>query len=183
MESIKSAQQDMRQAYYWGIAGVVASGSAWVIAGIVALVVSPIAGIVTLIVGGTLIFPSSVLLCKLLGRSGKHQRANPLAPLAIEGTLWMLFSIPIAVAAAYYSQSLFFPAMMLVIGGRYLTFTTLYGMKVYWLFGATLLLAGMLAAVAQAPVYAGALLGGVIEWVFAAIIALRYVRNSSQPLK
>ncbi|MDO3388692.1 hypothetical protein QWI17_22790 [Gilvimarinus sp. SDUM040013] len=172
MDSINLAQRDMRQAYYYGVPGVIASGTAWGVAGVVALAISPIAGIVTLIAGGTLIFPVSVVLCKCLGRSGKHEKTNPLAPLAIEGTIWMLFSIPVAVAAAYYSQSMFFPAaMMLVIGGRYLTFSTLYGIKTYWLFAAVLFAAGLLCAMLQAPVAIGALTGGLVEWFFAAVIA------------
>ena len=124
------------------------------------------AGIVTLLVGGMLIFPTSVLLSKLLSRSGKHSKENPLAPLAIEGTLWMLFSIPIAIGAALYKVEWFFPAMLFVIGGRYLTFSTLYGMRIYWAFGATLTASAMLLVFLHAPVFAGAYAGALIEYAY-----------------
>lgn len=170
MQLVTEAQADMKQAYFWGIPGVMCSGTVWLIAGLVALLYTPFNGILTLIFGGILIFPASVLVCKLIGASGKHHKSNPLAPLAIEGTFWMLLSIPIAVAASMYKIELFFPAMMLVIAGRYLTFSTLYGMRIFWLFAVVLIAGSGLLVATQVPVFQGALLGGFIEVVFAALI-------------
>lgn len=170
MLSITDAQKDMSDAYLNGVPGIVTSGTIWLIAGIVALLISPTAAISTLVFGGMAIFPISVLLCKLAGRSGKHQSDNPLAALANEGTVWMLLSIPIAIGAAFYRYEWFFPAMLLVIAGRYLTFQTLYGNKLFWLFAAALATAGIVSLMNNAPVFVGALLGGGIEWLFAAII-------------
>jgi len=130
MMSIADAQRDMREAYYGGSTGAVTSATAWLVAALVATFANPTAGILTLIIGGMLIFPASVVLCKVLGRSGKHSNGNPLAPLAIEGTIWMLLSIPVAIGAALYRVEWFFPAMLLVIAGRYFTFATLYGMRI-----------------------------------------------------
>lgn len=127
-------------------------------------------GIAALVIGGTLIFPLSVLLCKLLGRSGKHQKNNPLAPLAIEGTFWMLLCIPVALGAAFHRLEWFFPAMILVIGGRYLTFKTLYGLKIFWVFAGALVAAGAGLIVINAPAHLSALAGGFIELLFAALI-------------
>ncbi|MEL7187564.1 MAG: hypothetical protein AAFN50_14210, partial [Pseudomonadota bacterium] len=138
MMSITDAQQDMRDAYYGGATGAVTSATAWLAAALVATFVSQYAGILTLIFGGMLIFPASVVLCKIIGRSGKHHKDNPLAPLAIEGTIWMLLCILVAIGAALYKIEWFFPAMLLVIAGRYLTFSTLYGLRLYWAFAATL---------------------------------------------
>lgn len=174
MDSVKEAQQDMRSAYYFGVPGVISSGTAWVVAGAIALFVNPKAGIFTLVFGGMLIFPVSIVLCKLVGRAGKHQKSNPLAPLAIEGTFWMLLSIPVAGAAALYRLDWFFPAMMLVIGGRYLTFATLYGMRVYWAFALGLVLAAFVLIFFNAAVYIGALTGGLVEWLFALVIFVLY---------
>ena len=120
----------------------------------------------TLIIGGMLIFPTSVMVCKLAGRPGKHSEGNPLAPLAIEGTIWMLLSILTAVGVAFYKVEWFFPAMLLVIGGRYFSFATLYGLRIYWAFGATLAMAGMLLAISEAPVAGSAFAGSVIEYAF-----------------
>lgn len=166
MTSFTDAQRDMRYAYFNGAAGAVASATAWLVSAFMATLVSSTGGVVSLIIGGMLIFPASVMVCKLAGRPGKHSEGNPLAPLAIEGTIWMLLSIPIAVGVAFYKLEWFFPAMLLVIGGRYFSFATLYGLRVYWVFGATLAMAGMLLAVLEAPVAVGAFVGAVIEYVF-----------------
>jgi hypothetical protein len=177
MMSIAEAQRDMRFAYFNGATGAVTSATAWLIAALVASFVSSTAGIVALIIGGMLIFPVSVLLCKAVGRPGKHSKGNPLAPLAIEGTIWMLLSIPIAVGAAFHKPEWFFPAMLLVIAGRYLSFATLYGMRVYWAFGATLALAAVALLMSEAPVVSGAFSGAVIEYAFG--IALFRIKPSA----
>ena len=52
MNSIADAQQDMRDAYYGGAPGVITSGTAWLIAGLVSFIISSKAGILTLIFGG-----------------------------------------------------------------------------------------------------------------------------------
>ncbi len=179
MDSIFEAQADMRLAYRNGAPGIFCSGSVWCLAGIVAWSVSPIAGIITLVAGGTLIFPASLLLCRIMGCSGKHQSANPLAPLAIAGTIWMLMCIPIAGGAAFYDIRWFFPAMLLVIGSRYFTFTTLYGKSMYWLFGAVLIASGFLCAGLSLEVYLSALIGGIVELVFG-VVMLRSAASERQ---
>lgn len=170
MDSILEAQSDMRSAYANGVPGVLSSASAWFIAGTVAWFASPISGILTLVFGGTLIFPVSVALCKAIGRTGKHNKNNPLAPLAIEGKFWMLLSIPIAGGAAFYKLEWFFPAMILIIAGRYLTFSTIYGLRVYWVFGITLILSSFILVAVNAPVFVSAFTGGILEIIFAFII-------------
>lgn len=176
MNTIIDAQKDMRNAYFDGVPGVVSSGSVWLIAGIAALMFKPMTGILTLIFGGMLIFPLSVLLCKLLGRSGKHHKDNPLAALAIEGTFWMLLSIPVAVAASFYKLELFFPAMLMVIAGRYLTFNTLYGSRVFWVFSVCLVVAAMALVFLKSSVYVGGITGGLVELLFALVIYIRVRR-------
>jgi hypothetical protein len=132
------------------------------------------AGVITLVLAGMLIFPASVVFCKLIGCTGKHSKDNPLASLAIEGTIWMLLSIPIAIAASMYKIEWFFPAMICVIAGRYLTFSTLYGMRIFWLFGATLASCGMGLIYFQASVFLGALTGALVECIFGAVIFATY---------
>ena len=121
MTSLADAQLDMRSGYYGGWPGIIVSGSAWFAAALVALFVGPRPALATLIIGGMFIFPLSVLLGKIIGCAGTHQKGNPLAPLAIYGTIWMVLSIPIAVGAALTRIEWFFPAMLLVIGSRYPT--------------------------------------------------------------
>jgi hypothetical protein len=171
--TFNEAQADMRYAYYDGATGIVTSATAWLAAAIAAWVSTPQISIVTLLVGGMLIFPVSVSLSKAMGRSGFHAKANPLAPLAASGTIWMLLAIPIAYGAALYRIEWFFPAMLLTIGGRYLTFATLYGLRVYYGFGAVLALAGIVLVMAHVSVWAGALAGSAIEYLFGAILFSR----------
>ena len=170
MMSFEQAQRDMRVAYFNGATGAVVSATAWLVAGLVTSVKGTEAGILALVVGGMFIFPLSIVLCKAIGRSGKHSQRNPLGPLAIEGTLWMLLSIPVAVGLGLYNPAWFFPAMLLIIAGRYLTFATLYGLKVYWVFAGALAAAVFPLVALEAPPMSGAYTGALIEYAFGAAL-------------
>jgi hypothetical protein len=61
---IAEAQHDVRTVYGGGFHGRVFSGSIWLLATGTSAVVSPTAGIVGLLAGGTLIFPVTMLLLK-----------------------------------------------------------------------------------------------------------------------
>ena len=160
----------MRAAYVGGSSGAGASAVAWLVAGIVALQVSPRSAVVALFAGGALIFPVSVVLSKALGGPGTHSRANPLGSLALEGTAFMLLCFPIAYAVSLYRMEWFFPAMLLVIGGRYLTFSTLYGMRLYWVFGGVLAVAAYVLFALSASPALSAFTGAAIESGFAALL-------------
>ncbi len=181
MTSISDAQLDMREGYYGGATGILASATAWLAAGLVALSVNPRAGILTLVIGGMFVFPASLLLCKAIGCTGKLSKGNPLTPLAIAGTIWMILSIPIAVGAAFTTFGWFFPAMLLVIGSRYLTFSTLYGMRIYWIFGAALIAASVVLFLLRAPAFMSALTGALIEYVFGIMIFISHRAQQSRP--
>lgn len=168
--TLADAQRNMRDAYYDGAAGLVASGSIWLAAAIVTTARDTRAGIVTLLIGGMLIHPLALLLCKALGRSGRHAPGNPLAPLAIESTVLLMLGLAIAFALSFSRADLFFPATLLVIGGRYLVFQTLYGLRTYWLTGALLAAAGFGSAVGQLAPAVTAGTGALIELVLGAII-------------
>jgi hypothetical protein len=91
----------------------------------------------------------------------------------------MMLSIPVAIGAAAYKVEWFFPAMLLVIAGRYLTFSTLYGMKIYWAFGATLAAAAVPLVIFEAPVVSGAFTGALIEYAYG--IAIFAAKPKAQP--
>ncbi len=164
------AQRNMRFGYFSGAPGIAASALAWLVAGVVASWVSASAAVIALFVGGMLIHPVGVVLAKALGRPGKHAAGNPLGALAMESTVLLILCLPITYAVSRFHVQWFFPAMLLVIGGRYLTFCTLYGMRIYWAFGAALALAAYLLMTARAEPSTGAWVGGAIEAAFAAII-------------
>jgi hypothetical protein len=177
--TIQQAQADMRQGYLSGAPGVLVSGLVWLSAGLVAALHAPRTAVLVLLLGGAAIFPLALALTKVLGASGKHASGNPLGGLAAEGTFWMLAGCAIAYGMHVVRIEWFFPTMLLVIGGRYLTFHTLYGLRVYWACGAVLCVAGVALALARAPAATSALAGAVIEIIFAMIIFIQARRSAA----
>ncbi len=171
------AQADMRNAYFGGAAGMLASSIAWLCAAIATIQASPQQAVWVLFIGGMLIHPVGVMIAKLLGRSGNHAKDNPLGSLAWASTLWLIFSLPLAYAVSLLRVEWFFPAMLLVIGGRYLVFGTLFGMRVYWVCGLSLAGAAYLLATIKATPTLGAFAGSAIEAVFAVFI---FVQNQRE---
>ncbi|MCX7554059.1 hypothetical protein OS175_09230 [Marinicella sp. S1101] len=166
----QQSQQDMRSAYASGATGALASGLIWTLAGVVGLLISEKASMLALFFGGMMIFPLSVLLSKLLKRSGKHDPNNDLRHLAFEGLGILFAGLFIAFVVAQYNSLLFFPIMLLIIGARYLTFQSIYGLKIYWLLGGLLMLAGFMLTIFSLSFIAGAFIGGGIEIVFSWLI-------------
>ena len=167
---IERAQADMRHAYFGGATGIATSALAWLAAAAIAMLVSPRGAIAALFIGGMFIHPGAMLLSKLLGRPGTHEKGNPLARLAVESTVWLLLAIGVAFLASFQRAEWFFIAMMLTIAGRYFTFATLYGTRLYWACGATLAVAGFALAALNASAGIITLAGGLIEVVFAAVV-------------
>lgn len=170
MTLIQDAQDDMRDGYHSGAPGVLASSLAWSAAAASVVLLSPQQAVWVLFFGGMFIFPVGVVIAKILGARGSHAKGNPLASLAAANTVWMLLCFPLAFAAQMQMIEWFFPAMLLVIGGRYLTFAVLYGMKIYWLLGFALAGVGLAAGyLAVAPIVSAAA-GAGIELVFAIVL-------------
>ncbi len=179
--NLDEAQRDMQRAYYDGATGLFASATAWLAATLAAWLSTPGTAIAVLLFGGMLIFPVSVVLSKALGRSGFHAKDNPLGALVLGSTVWMFLAIPIAFGASLYRVEWFFPAMLLTIGGRYLTFSTLYGLRVYWFCGGVLAATGVILVMLRLPIQAGALAGSVIEYGFGiAVFAMARARAVHQ---
>ena len=178
MKDMESAQSDMRLAYLSGAPGMLTSAAVWLAAATTALVALPARAVWVLFIGGALIHPISIVLCKVLGRSGKHSVGNPLASLAFATTLWMIFCLPLVYGASLLRMEWFFPAMLLVIGGRYLTFSLLFGMRLYWAVGITLAAAGyLLGKAAVAPAWTG-FAGAGIEAIFAIVVLVTGFREA-----
>lgn len=170
LTTLAAAQRDMRSAYLGGAPGVLVSALVWAVAGCVATWISPQRAVWALFIGGMFIHPVAVLCARLLGRSGRHTPGNPLGALAMAMTFWMIMMLPLAYGVSQLRIDLFFPAMLLVICGRYLCAQTLYGTRLYWVFGAVLALAGYGVAELNAPVALGGFAGAVIEAVFACLL-------------
>lgn len=168
----------MRDGYLLGAPGVLVSGLVWLVAGGVAIMVSEKAAVYALLIGGAVIHPVGVVVAKLLGSAGHHTKGNPLGGLAAEGTFWLLAGIAIAYGMHVLRLEWFFPAMLLLIGGRYLTFQTVYGLRSYWVLGGALCTLGIALALARVPVPVSALAGGIVEVVFAGWLFSRARRGT-----
>ncbi|MFD2367667.1 DUF7010 family protein [Pseudoduganella sp. GCM10020061] len=168
--TISDAQRDMRHAYYGGAPGVLTSGLAWAMAALVCYQLSPQQAIWALFIGGMFIHPVAVVVTKMLGRPGNHTPGNPLGALAMASTIWMILCLPLAYGVSLLRIEWFFPAMLAIIGGRYLTFSTMYGGRMYWACGAALAIAGWLLFQAKASPATAAAAGAAIECVFAVLI-------------
>ena len=179
VHNISNAQADLRKGYADGALGVLASGTVWMAAALVAFFVSSQTAIWTLFFGGMLIHPLGLLMAKLVGVPGSHSKQNPLGKLIMEGTIFMLMCIPLALLLSLQNHAWFFQGMLLIIGGRYLTFSSLYGIKKYWVLG------GVLGAVAvalfflKAPSGVSAICGSIIELAFGIFLFLSYKKSQS----
>ena len=137
------AQEDMRKSYFSGGPGAFASGLVWITAGITALISTNQMSVMIFFFGGMLIYPLGILLSKALNRSGKHKKGNPLSNLALESTFMLFIGLFIAFLSLQIRPNWFFSIMILIIGGRYLVFSSIYGMRIYWAFGAVLVFTGI----------------------------------------
>lgn len=170
LAALAAAQYDMRSAYMDGALGVLVSGLVWAVAGCVATWVSPERAVWALFIGGVFIHPVAALCARLLGRSGRHTPGNPLGALAMTITVWMIMMLPLAYGISRLRIDLFFPAMLLVISGRYLCAQMLFGLRLYWAFGGVLAAAGYGLVELNAPIALHGFTGAVIELVFACLL-------------
>lgn len=163
MEDIKQAQIEMRDKHMYGATGIVVSGFMWLLSCIIAYKYSPRYAVAILLIGGAFIHPISTSLNRILGVSGTHSKDNALGGLAMEGTFFMLMCIPLAYGLSLQRTGWFFQAMLIIIGGRYLTFNTIYGNRLFWILGGILGIAGYLLFLTNAQSYISALTGSIIE--------------------
>ena len=171
-------QTDMRRGYANGSIGIIVSGFSWLISAIVAYQYSASHAVWTLLIGGMLIHPVSVILYKTIGLSGNHTKGNPLGNLGMEGTLFMIMCLPIAFGLSLQHTQWFFQGMLLIIGGRYLTFSSIYGIKLYWILGAILGIAACLLFKNNVPPFGTLLTGAFIEILFGLFMFLSFQKNN-----
>ncbi|MPR32058.1 hypothetical protein GBK04_01540 [Cytophagaceae bacterium SJW1-29] len=174
METISHAQSDMRAGYANGSVGIIVSGFIWLISALVVFKFSDKYGIWTLLIGGMFIYPLSVVLAKILGQKGTHTEGNPLANLAMEGTIFMLMCLPLAFGLSLQHSEWFFQAMLLIIGGRYLTFASIYGNRLYWILGGILGISAYLLFGFGIKSLGSAMTGSLIEISFGLFMLITF---------
>jgi len=178
ISTISQAQADMRSGHADGSVGIIVSGFVWLTSAIVAFQYSDKHAIWTLLVGGMFIYPLSVVLAKILGLSDAHTKGNPLANLAMEGTILMLMCLPIAFGLSLQRSEWFFQAMLLIIGGRYLTFASIYGNRLYWVLGAVLGIAAYLLFGFEVKSSGSAMTGSLIEITFGLFMLINFRKRN-----
>ncbi len=166
--NIPDSQREMRSAFLGGFAGQLVSGVIWLASAALAMWLSPRAGMAALFFGSMGIFPLTQLTVRLMGRPGKASPENGLWPLGSQ----LAFTVPINFllvgAATLYREAWFFPAAMIVVGSHYLPFLTLYGMKLFGILAALLIVAGAGLALYGPPVFSlGGWLTGILLIAFA----------------
>ena len=171
--NIVDAQKDMRYGFFGGGVGMFVSGTIWLFSGIIALNGNADQAIWALLIGGALIAPISGIITKFLGRPDKSTPGNPLVTLAMEVTICLIFCLPLAYTISQTNPLWFFPAMLLVIGGRYLTFSTIYGMRIYWVCGLLLAAASVALVRLNVPFSIQPFIGALIEIAFAPFVFIQ----------
>lgn len=168
--NISEAQKDMRDAYLSGGSGVLISGLVWIIASIMAIYSTKQTSLIVFFVAGMFIYPGGILIDKLFGRRGQHLKANPLGKLAMESTVILFIGLFLVYSIFQTLPNWLFPIMLLIIGVRYLIFQTIYGLKIYWVLGFTLIVAGFVGISVPQHFYTFGIVGGVIELLFSVLI-------------
>lgn len=174
MNNLQEVQADMRKGYGDGSIGVFISGIVWVTASIMVQYYTSQKGIWTLLIGGMLIFPLATLVGRLIGVKGAHAKNNPLGKLVMEGTIWMIMSIPLAYGLSLIKTEWFFQGMLLIIAGRYMTFASIYGLRIYYILASVLGLTAYVLFKRETEASISALAGGLIELLFGVVIYVRY---------
>ncbi|SHN24431.1 hypothetical protein SAMN05192549_106108 [Duganella sacchari] len=172
-------QQEMRHAYYDGAPGILVSGLVWSSAAAVCHLLGIRQAVWTLLIGGVLIYPLSVVVTKVLRRPAKTDQGNALNQLVMASTVWLILCCAMAYGLFVFMPKLFFPAMLAAIGGRYLVFASIYARPVYWVMGATLIVAANGVLFLAIPPVVAAALGGLIEIVFAVLVFSNAARPAS----
>lgn len=168
---IAAAQRDVRTTYVGGFYGQLVAGVLWLVAAAAGTWASPAWAMATLLLGGTLIYPLTVLSLRLAGRPGSLPAGHPMASLAMQLAFTVPIGLLVALAASGYKEEWFFPASMTIVGAHYLPFTFLYGMRLFALLAAVFVFGGVaLALWVPQPFSAGGWLAGATLLVFAFLL-------------
>ncbi|MFO7960309.1 MAG: hypothetical protein R6U94_05135 [Nitriliruptoraceae bacterium] len=178
---IADAQREVRAVYGGGFPGQLVSGIIWLVAAGTSVAVSYTAGIVTLLMGGALIFPLTTLLLRIGGGSAALPKGHPMAPLAMQIAFTVPLGLLVAVAAAGYREKWFFPASMVIVGAHYLPFTFLYGTALFTVLGGVLTLGGIALALWLPNTFAtGGWVGGGLLLGFAFLLHASHRRTAGR---
>jgi hypothetical protein len=165
---VQDAQRNVRTVFVGGFWGQLVSSVIWMVSAALGYWVSPRAGILWIVFGGCFIFPLTLALLRLSGGPSSPTRGNPLSSLGMQ----VAFTLPIGMLLLFpvtqLRLTLFFPALMVLLGAHYLPFIFLYGMRMFAVLAAILIGSGVIIAqYFPASFTLGAWIGGLTLFVFA----------------
>ena len=161
---VEAAQRDVRRVYRGGFSGPLVSALIWAAASAVYQWGPAAAAMAVLFIGGMLIFPLSSLVLKAMKGPAFLPKGHPSIALAMQSAFTVPLGLLVAIALGTLAPSLFLPASLIIVGAHYLTFISLYGMRLYGV------LAGVLVAVGAAAIFVAPELRGVSGWIGAAVL-------------
>lgn len=161
---IAESQADVRRVYRGGYGGPVVAGIVWAIANAVYFLVSPSAAMATLFFGGMLIFPLSTVILKATTGVSALPKGHPSIALAMQSAFTVPLGLLVAIALGAYAPQFFFPASLIIVGAHYLTFISLYGMKVF------AVLAGVLVGLGTMAIFLVPTIASVSGWIGAGVL-------------
>ena len=161
---VEAAQRDVCRAYHGGFSGPLVSALIWAAASAVYQWGPTAAAMAVLFFGGMLIFPLSSLVLKAMKGPAFLPKGHPSIALAMQSAFTVPLGLLVAIALGALAPSLFLPASLIIVGAHYLTFISLYGMRLYGV------LAGVLVAVGAAAIFVVRELRGVSGWIGAAVL-------------
>ena len=180
--NILDAQREMRSAFLGGFAGQLVSGLIWLLAAAAAVWGAPRSGMILLFFGSMLIFPLTQLSLRLIGRPAKASPANKLWALGSQVAFMVPLNFLLVGAATLYRETWFVPAAMIAVGTHYLPFITLYGMKLFGVLAALLVVGGTGLALYGPDMFSlGGWLTGVVLILFAFAGRAAVLREESVP--
>jgi len=174
---IEDAQREVRQAYMGGSVGQLVSAGIWLGSAALATWGSRTVGMIALIVGGMFIFPLTRLVLAMLKSPAAMSRDNPFNALAMQVAFTVPVAIPLVLAASHGQAGWFYPGFMIVVGGHYLPFVTLYGLRQFAVLAVALIAGGWLLPTVAPQAFAlggwigGGLLLAVGVWLLATHLA------------
>lgn len=161
---VEAAQRDVRRVYRGGFSGPLVSALIWAAASAVYQWGSAAAAMAVLFIGGMLIFPLSSLVLMAMKGPAFLPKGHPSIALAMQSAFTVPLGLLVAIALGTLAPSLFLPASLIIVGAHYLTFISLYGMRLYGV------LAGVLVAVGAAAIFVVPELRGASGWIGAAVL-------------
>jgi hypothetical protein len=169
---LRDAQREVREVYLHGAPGAFISATLWAISSALSSAGNRRLGIIAIVLGGALIFPTFELLLRVMGRRTSLDPKNPLGELAMQASFMIPLCLPIVGGAALYRIDWFYPALMIVVGAHYLPFVTLYGMRTMYVLGGALVSAGLMLGLYGPRTFAlGGWVGTGIFVVFGVVLA------------